>query len=407
MKLKYIYLLLVCCVGMLVHSCDDGLEVYDGIYITETLNNSPTVSLRIADDFPKSIELTVASTNVVSEDITIELAIDESKVEEYNKKFGANYLLLPKENVVLTHPVTVVKQGDFATKDPVRVNIIGKEGTVDGEKYMIPVSIKRTSGSTVIEASRTIYVLLDQIIVTSALDLGGGGYLSVKFWEGNEEVHEKYNVKALDAVTFEMRVFINSYNSLFNTIMGLEENMVLRINSENNNGGKLDCAGGSMGNIMNTTPYPLGRWSHVAMTYDSNTMIVALYIDGNLVGSRQVDRAEDRKKLNLCASYEYGKWSDNTALFYIGNSALERGGRHINGKLSEARVWAKALTQSEIRNNACYVNPASEGLLGYWRLNDDDPSVKTFEDLTGNGFTATLHGWTSSKWLKNIKCPEE
>lgn len=400
MKFKYIYILVVLA-AFLFQSCEDGYETYDGIYITGTLDNNPVVSLKVSDQFPIPQDLIIGSTNVVAEDVTVEMKVDGTKIEEYNSKFGTNFELLPIENVTLTHPTVVIKKGDFTTTTPVKVYITGLENTVEGKKYMIPVTITKTSNTKVIEASRTVYIALDQVIVTSALDLGSGR-LAVEFWNGTEEALAKYNTKALEAVTFEMRVYMNGFNNDFNTLMGLEENILIRTSSYNNQGGILDCTGGNMGNIISPRPFPTGVWTHVAMTYNKATMNVSLYINGERIASREVTR-KDRELINLCAAYEGGGWDDQKSKFYIGYSA---GGRSLNGKVSEARVWAKALTQPEIANNMCYVDPTTEGLVAYWRFNENDPSVTEFEDLTGHGFNAKLVNTGKSNWIQKVRCPE-
>ena len=56
----------------------------------------------------------------------------------------------------------------------------------------------------------------------------------------------------------------------------------------------------------------------------------------------------------------------------------------------------------ELVNNQCYVDPASEGLVCYWRLDGLVDGV--FQDLTGNG----NHGIPSTEnltWYEGLKCP--
>lgn len=58
---------------------------------------------------------------------------------------------------------------------------------------------------------------------------------------------------------------------------------------------------------------------------------------------------------------------------------------------------------SEIQDNACYVDPKSDGLLAYWRFNQVQEDGKTVRDETGNGFDAIAHG--SFTWIENVRCP--
>lgn len=84
--------------------------------------------------------------------------------------------------------------------------------------------------------------------------------------------------------------------------------------------------------------------------------------------------------------------SDNSGGFYLG--ASYGGGRPLDGYIAEARVWYRALIQSEIANNMNYVDPASEGLLAYWRMNEWEPRTgggNIVKDLTGHGYDAQEH----------------
>ena len=74
----------------------------------------------------------------------------------------------------------------------------------------------------------------------------------------------------------------------------------------------------------------------------------------------------------------------------------------MDGVVSEARVWNRVLSPIELVNNQCYVDPSSEGLVCYWRL--DGLVDGKFQDLTGNG----NHGVPSNSninWYEGLKCP--
>ena len=69
---------------------------------------------------------------------------------------------------------------------------------------------------------------------------------------------------------------------------------------------------------------------------------------------------------------------------------------------SEVRVWDVVRTQEEIAKNIYSVDPKSEGLVGYWKL--DDQSGTEVKDYTGNGNTATANA--KLKWF-NVSLPEK
>src|SRR3712207_7625195 len=81
-----------------------------------------------------------------------------------------------------------------------------------------------------------------------------------------------------------------------------------------------------------------------------------IYINGELQG----ETADSRPTMDLTQFYAQRG-------FYIGQSANDD--RYMNGYVSEARVWATARSAAELKNNVCWVDPLSEGLVAYWRFN--------------------------------------
>ena len=103
-----------------------------------------------------------------------------------------------------------------------------------------------------------------------------------------------------------------------------------------------------------------------------------MYIDGKFAAGTPTQG----ESLNIA--------SDNSGGFYLG--ASYGGGRLMYGYIAEARVWTRALSVNEIANNMNYVDPASKGLLAYWRMNAWEPNTEgsgnIVRDLTGHGYDA-------------------
>lgn len=69
-----------------------------------------------------------------------------------------------------------------------------------------------------------------------------------------------------------------------------------------------------------------------------------------------------------------------------------------NCLVNEARLWDKALNESQIQNNATIVSPKAKGLVAYWKMTEG--VGKKFKDATGHGYDATCNQET--KWIHNI-----
>jgi serine protease len=80
-----------------------------------------------------------------------------------------------------------------------------------------------------------------------------------------------------------------------------------------------------------------GKWQHVAVTYDADS-IVKMYINGK------------EQEVNNNADKIAGDFKDNrNNWLYIGNR--QGRDRNFDGRIDEFRVWKKALTEEEIREN--------------------------------------------------------
>jgi hypothetical protein len=58
--------------------------------------------------------------------------------------------------------------------------------------------------------------------------------------------------------------------------------------------------------------------------------------------------------------------------------------QRFNGRIAEVRLWNRALTTSELQLGLCGVDPESDGLVAYWKMNEGTGYV--FNDATGNGY---------------------
>jgi hypothetical protein len=108
----------------------------------------------------------------------------------------------------------------------------------------------------------------------------------------------------------------------------------------------------------------------VAVTYDVDSGVVIVYINGHAMASGKMTKGV----VDIS-----GNGTDRN--FLIGKSYDD--GRDLNGCISEARVWDVIRTPDEIARNIYTVDPASKGLVAYWKF--DDESSFVVKDNTGNG----------------------
>lgn len=124
------------------------------------------------------------------------------------------------------------------------------------------------------------------------------------------------------------------------------------------------------------------KWTHIAVTVDSDTEKIITYQDGVLKSSSYYNR--DMMDVDLSETYNVNNQTQEFAIAYAYDKTYDNN-NFFKGLVSEVRIWNKALTSEEINseNHFYTVEPDSEGLVAYWKMNDGDGSI--FKDNTSNG----------------------
>jgi probable HAF family extracellular repeat protein len=126
---------------------------------------------------------------------------------------------------------------------------------------------------------------------------------------------------------------------------------------------------------VGTTRIPLGRWIHLATTYDAATKVYILYLDGTEVG-RTIGTATEA--FNLQAGLTLGR-----SLFF--------GDSQFDGSIDELRIWNRVLTPQEIQGNlARPLTGRESGLVEYLRFDEGQSVVAFNTSRNSGGSPATL-----------------
>ena len=122
---------------------------------------------------------------------------------------------------------------------------------------------------------------------------------------------------------------------------------------------------------------------------------LSIYVNG------QLNKQEQNLKFATVGQYKdfifaYPRWADHPY-------------RKSNYYMSEIRFWNRALTAAQIRRNRFSIDPATPGLVAYWKLNEGEGT--TFKDATGHGHDLELyHGAkqraAASQWV-DIRSDED
>lgn len=393
---KYIFLPLLALLALT--GCKEEPEFGDAVFITGTLN-SPNV--RFVIDGQSQMALTVSSSATATAPVDVEIAPDPAALDKYNTDNGKNYQLPPEGAYSVSANKVTIETGK-AVSTPLEITADPSQ-LEDGVAYCLPVTIGGVGGGLKVQqTSRTAFITFTKVIRTKVLTLNQG---YVDFPTFN--TRDGGPLWALNQMTLEIKCrpdFFGSTNSI-HVLMGSHESLCLRFGSGDGAAAsnKLQFAKYSIGTnyhpdnkphyecVLDET-FETGKWYHVATTYDGQ--MIRIYLDGELVHSVQTQGGQ----MNLAMSYGGHGWDDTFAIGRAyGKSWL------FMGAVSECRIWGVARSQSQIQDGICYVDPTSDGLIGYWRFNGQLQDDGTVLDETGHGHNGHLGGRYS--WEENQKCP--
>lgn len=381
MKFNKLSMILLATAALAAAACQESMKYQDVVYFTGTENTAVT-SMYV--EGPTALGLTVTSSSKIGTEMTVGVQVVPEALEAFNNANGTAYKMLPEGSYRLAENLFRIEAGKNVSL-PISFEILSMDDFEDGVIYCAPIRLTDTSnGMSVLEASRITYIVINQIITTQGPDFGQQHYISMPSMINNAMFSD------MGQCTMEIRVKMDKFyaasaNPGIASVIGVEENFLLRFGDISCDKNQLQYAGRGA-SVTSSSHFNTDTWYHIAVVDNGSTL--TLYVDGNVEGT--VD-SSGKSAINL--AYD---WMDG---FHIGYS--ERG-RLMDGVVSEARVWNRALSPIELVNNQCYVDPASEGLVCYWRLDGLVDGV--FQDLTGNG-NHGIPSTTNIDWHEGLKCP--
>lgn len=369
MKTKYNIIsaaLLLLMGSVALSSCrgDGGFDYdHEGFYITDTENN-PIVKFSV-EDTPASYTVTVQSTDKVTNDVTFTLAVDPSKVDEYNAEHGTNYYAIPDGSVELSTKQVTIK-GDEAISSGSVVTVISTEDFKEGRSYIIPVTITgvQGSGNEVLPGSKTIFLRISRVINFPAIN--------ANYNASSNFIFDK--TIPLSTLTYEMKIYPTGLprSQGPHRFMALEQDdesksLLLRFNEANTENKLQVLLSGNR--FISNTQFENNQWYLLSIVADGTN--ITLYVNGELDSS--IKGSIEGGSLNF-QRYEMGmSWGGN----YPRNQFFAH-------RFCEIRIWDRALSTTEIKAGMCGVDPGSEGLKAYWKFDEGEGHI--FKDATGNGF---------------------
>ena len=339
------------------------------------INGAAADPLRIitVGDANSTTSILVRTAAPAKQTITVNLAVQQSALDAYNKRNDANYELLPAEFYTLSATSLTIEQGKVSTPElTVTIKPFTEELSKTGKKYAIPLSIVSVSGAdlSILQGEKDFIIACDQVIKTKAIKLIPQQGMKTSFADGiktdtwsvemrikSDNIRPEYNNQSFMGISSG----IAGGGEASGFIFGRWEGDVLQFKVNGHYG------------VSATIKPETNKWYHVALVCANGTL--SIYING------QLNKQEQNLKFATVGQYKdftfaYPKNQDHPY-------------RRSNYYMSEIRFWNRALTAAQIRRNRFSIDPATTGLVAYWKLNEGEGT--TFKDATGHGHDLELY----------------
>ena len=324
-----------------------------------------------------SRDITVGIPTPESSDIDVEIGAAPDLLDRYRMAYyDTDAELLGVEFYRIENSQTRIPAGSV-TSIPVTVKFLDTNLLDREKRYVLPVTILSSDGMEILESARTLYFLFKgSALINVVADLNDQAYASPS-WSGNADV-----ANGLKQFTLEALINANKLDKMISTVMGIEDHFLIRLGDAGVPANQIQVAT-KRGNRTNANlQLEPKRWYHLAVTFDNGA--IKVYLDGveKLSGSVSMNSVDLGVKHNVGDENEDGV---GERFFWVGYSYDSK--RCFDGKMSEVRIWNRALTVEEINapDHFYSVDADAEGLVSYWKFDEDDRASGSIADHTVNG----------------------
>ena len=321
--------------------------------------------------------LTVSLARPEDRDLDITYSVEPSLVEIYNKAYYDEAVILPEANYSFSSMQTRLFHGTVES-EPVTITFTGLDQLSLTRTYVLPVTVSHADIDILSSAKTSYYVFKGGAIINVVADMEKSNYIEFESFESGAESAAPF--RAISDFTLEALINVREFLPGIQSVMGMEGRLLIRISDNGLEPNQLQVvtpsgnvpAKGVGPEVCALTP---GEWIHVAATGNAATGEVTVYFNGEETYSKTVS---PWGSIDLVTP---GTSDRGNQYFHIGYSYAS--GRELDGMISECRIWNLVRTQEEISLNQYEVDPASTGLIGYWKF--DEGQGSTITDYTAYG----------------------
>lgn len=325
-----------------------------------------------------SRELSYRLASPAKQDIQINFEAVPSMAAAYNLIYNDNATPLDADYYDIPRKTAAIKAGDVSG-DNIVIDFKNTNKLDKSKRYVLPVTISDVSHMDVLESARTAYFIFKAGALINVVANIKEIYFPI-YWKSNVDNLSTVTVEAL----IRSKDWVAGRDNALSSVFGIENKFLIRIGDADRPRDQIQVVapGGNFPAPNVVSGLPVNEWVHIAIVYDNVTKERIYYKDG-------------------VAVYRDGATSGPLSLrsgCYIGHSYDDT--RWLPGEISEVRVWSVQRTAGQIAANPYGVDPASDGLIAYWKFNEGAGNV--IADQTGHGNDITGGDPT---WIK-VEIPQ-
>ena len=372
MKLQKLYGITLGLLTFISTGCNDDMENFsNNIFMSSVSPENILVKSNIESD-ERTFQLEIAKPE--ESDINFTIKVDPALVSAYKDIYYTNDVeMLPEKHYSFSNMEGKIFAGSVISA-PITVYFKEINQLNIDKVYILPVSIDNANIGILASAQTFYYVFYRDSLINKVANIKENNiYVE---WKNPEAVNN------LTMMTAEALIRPHSFDHNISTLMGIEGKFLFRFGDDGVPANHLQIAGTSSAtNIHINRDVPLEEWLHIVITYDAEAKNLKAYYNGELVTN---------SPMNIGAINWGIPHSDESngkpRCFWIGYSYNNE--RWLDADIAEVRIWNRVLSEEEInaKDHAYEVDPNSEGLVAYWKLND---GLVVIKDYSVNGINAS------------------
>jgi hypothetical protein len=368
---------LIC--ALLFAACNDAEYSIkeNSIYFADATGSSKTASLSIENN-GVDINAIVRLAKPLEHDVQVEVTIDPQFLEKYNIDNNTEYRILSLEhtNFTLNKKLTIPAKDVSAT---LKIHV----DTFDTKniRYALPLALGNVLDGDVEKSasqSKFIYVLATPLAGAVPV-MTGVDNASVKVPNGTFGFH--VSQWSLEAWTRMSGYRVN--NQAIFDIGSSDHGIYIRFGDANGpyNYLQVKTLGGQ---VQTERDLETNTWYHWTFVYDGTTF--SIYRDGELN-----IKFDPPAPIGGDIRFDYITMFNSGKKYFVDQC-----------QMSQVRLWKKAISQIQIKNNMKYaIDPANPDLIAYWPMNEG--SGNTFTDITGHGYNAIADKGILLRWEQDVR----